>query len=411
MRNVNRPAPTFLTPYARAILYGFGFLLCLLLLLCVTCYAQVNPPAPVTVVGHTGDAGGSVTSGLVLHAQLANCGSNQPRVFGYFGIVKQSVDLLADPTTGIVAGTLWPNDVISCGNVTGSTEYLVSFIVDNVPQGPAQCFVVQSSQNPFNFDTAQTCTTISPPPGPTPPYDATFHNLTFTGLLTGPNAIFTGTVQAHQFLLDHTPSPCPAGQYMTGYTANFTAICAAGPANAVTSVFGRVGPVVATTGDYSCNQITGANCNPVTFGAPLTVTTGTVSLAASSAAGTYTSFGSITVDGYGRVTAINSTGGAVARTCSGSNCYRKSADGTIEQWGSQVCNSSACTVTFPIAFTSTTDLSVTATIASTQGNLTTVLDSITATSFGVQNFGVVNVGGSGSSYSGGGTNYWHAIGH
>lgn len=82
-----------------------------------------------------------------------------------------------------------------------------------------------------------------------------------------------------------------------------------------------------------------------------------VDLAASGAtAGTYAPPVSVTVDTYGRVTAI-SQGTAANRTCNANGCYRIESDGTIEEWGTTQNFTSGCsgvcgtaTVTFPYAF-------------------------------------------------------------
>lgn len=100
----------------------------------------------------------------------------------------------------------------------------------------------------------------------------------------------------------------------------------------------------------------------------------------------------------------------VSRTCNSNGCYRVEGDGTIEQWGVLFCGSASCTVTFPTTFTTTTNLSFTATVNYSAGNLTTVSSSVGITTAILTSNGVVNVGGSGASYSGGGTYHWRAIG-
>lgn len=306
----------------------FIFLLALafaLFLLLGPAWAFGQTTVPVT--GHLGNAGGAPVSGVYLHAQLTNCGSNQPRVFGVFGIIKQTIDFLPD-TNGLLSGNVFPNDAINCGGVTGGTRYNVSYIVNNVPAGPAQCFLIPSGGT-FNFDTATPCSFTTPPPPPPGPNDATYRNLTLTGLLSGVNAIFSGTVQAHQFLLDFTPSPCSSGNFLTGLTANFSAICGSPSGAPVTSVFGRGAAVIAVSGDYTCAQVTGcaaaANLryqtlglngtsqtqrNRLNFSASFTSTdnSGTnssdVDIANVGTAGTYSNPSSITTDAKGRVTSV-----------------------------------------------------------------------------------------------------------
>lgn len=99
------------------------------------------------------------------------------------------------------------------------------------------------------------------------------------------------------------------------------------------------------------------------------------------------------------------------RTCSGTSCYLTLPDGTIEQWGTLFCSGTSCTITFPTPFTTTTGLSVTATVMASQSNLTTVISASSTTAFTAETGGVVFVGGGGGSYTGGGTYDWFAIGH
>lgn len=102
---------------------------------------------------------------------------------------------------------------------------------------------------------------------------------------------------------------------------------------------------------------------------------------------------------------------ALARTCNSNGCYIQYPDGTLDQWGTVFCSGVTCTVTFPTAFTTTTNLSFTDTPTWTSGNLTSVYSGLSTSGTTVSNFGVVPVGGGGTSYSGGATNSWHAIGN
>lgn len=167
---------------------------CLCVLASGTGTAQAQAPTTVGVTGHAGDASNNTFAGIDIQFQLANCGNNQPRIFGYFGIVKQVVDFIPDPTTGLITGQIWPNDKINCGGTVGGTFYFVTYNYINVPQGPKQCFVVLSTQNPFNLDTAIPCSDMMGPPGP-------------------------GAFQP--------PPPCPTGQFVTGVTSPFGLICTA----------------------------------------------------------------------------------------------------------------------------------------------------------------------------------------
>lgn len=226
-----------------------------LIMLCLLPDSWGQAPTPNNVTGHMAGISGTPIAGTYIEFLLTNCGGSQPRIFGYFGIAPLTGDFLPD-STGLVTGTIWPNDYISCGGVTGNTRWQVTYVVNNIPTGPSTCYQVLSSVNPFNLDTAvpaTPCITSTP----ILPNDQTAHNFTLTGVLAGVNGVFGGTLQAHKFLLDFTPSPCTAPQFIRGLNADFTAICASPVVAPVSSVFGRANAVVAAIGDYSCSQVTG----------------------------------------------------------------------------------------------------------------------------------------------------------
>jgi hypothetical protein len=65
---------------------------------------------------------GTTVTTAYLHFELWNCGTNFPTVLGQpQTIVQFTFDLKANPTTGVITGTVLGNDVILCGNVA-STE-------------------------------------------------------------------------------------------------------------------------------------------------------------------------------------------------------------------------------------------------------------------------------------------------
>ncbi len=137
----------------------------------------------------------------------------------------------------------------------------------------------------------------------------------------------------------------------------------------------------------------------------------TVDLASLSSSGTYLNPSQIVVDGFGRVTSAT----ANSRTCF-SGCYLILGDGTTLEWGSVGgCGSGAnnCTVavTFPIAFGSTTNLTVTTTVTNGAANIvSSVSGTPSTTGFTLQYGALVFVGGSGSNLSGSQGAEWHAIG-
>ena len=61
-----------------------------------------------------------------------NCGINVPQVIGSAAAVVQSqVNLKANPLTGLIAGSVYGNDQISCGG-TQSTQWLVTEYIAGV---------------------------------------------------------------------------------------------------------------------------------------------------------------------------------------------------------------------------------------------------------------------------------------
>lgn len=116
--------------------------------------------------------------------------------------------------------------------------------------------------------------------------------------------------------------------------------------------------------------------------------------------------------------------GPAARTCNSNGCYFTFPDGTIEQWGisaaaSGGADTTSVVVTFPTAFTTTTNLSMTVSAdncADTcSGKNPLVVDlvggTLSATGVTVQFTGVVPTGGGGSSINTTVHAHWHAIGN
>lgn len=106
-----------------------------------------------------------------------------------------------------------------------------------------------------------------------------------------------------------------------------------------------------------------------------------------------------------------------ARTCNSNGCYQIDGDGTIHQWGSAgSCGGSgtpACnvSVTFPIPFTTTTNLTI---VVSEEGggsnNLTATVGPVFSSGFSVQYAALVLVGGGGGNLGTQGS-LWYAVGN
>jgi hypothetical protein len=128
----------------------------------------------------------------------------------------------------------------------------------------------------------------------------------------------------------------------------------------VTSVFGRTGPVVAVTGDYTCSQVTGAVCSVPTLYYQLLQVAGAGQTQRSKL--NFLSGTNISVtcaDNSGNDSTdctVTYTGtGGTSRTCAnvtgGYSCFKIDPDGTVYAWGVISAASTGATVqTSAIAF-------------------------------------------------------------
>lgn len=122
--------------------------------LCLAALLLLAPAlsAQVAVSGHLVDAGGSAIPNSYVRFQLTGCGGNIPRVNGSFTLVKSYKDFVPDPSTGLISGTLFANDTITCGSTPSSTKWIVTFTANNIAVPGSVCYFIPSS--PFNLDTA-----------------------------------------------------------------------------------------------------------------------------------------------------------------------------------------------------------------------------------------------------------------
>lgn len=133
------------------------------------------------------------------------------------------------------------------------------------------------------------------------------------------------------------------------------------------------------------------------------------------APGTYAQPASITFDAQGRETAITA-GSAVNRACTSTDCYFVQPDGTIVEWGSATgcanADNAGCTeaITFPLSFTTTTNLTITVGTSGAPLNCMANVQSPSVSGFTMSYGSFVEVGGGGSHCTGSQTGPWFAIG-
>jgi len=105
-----------------------------------------------------------------------------------------------------------------------------------------------------------------------------------------------------------------------------------------------------------------------------------------------------------------------ARTCNSNGCYQIDGDGTIRQWGTVggciTPDNASCSVSvaFPTAFTTSSDLTVTTSVANWTNCLANP-NSVTTTGFSMSFASLIFVGGAGNHCPGTQTGEWHATGH
>ena len=133
-------------------------------------------PTPIPITGNLGAISGLGQPYAGVSIQLQNCAS-PVSITGYFGIVQQGYQIRAS-SAGLVTGTVWPNDLITCNGTTGTSQYSVVLMNGGTPSGTTQCYQVASTQGIWNMNTQQPISCSSPPPNP---QDAQYRNLNVTG--------------------------------------------------------------------------------------------------------------------------------------------------------------------------------------------------------------------------------------
>lgn len=119
----------------------------------------------VTVTATLTDGQGIPQKTSYLHWQLWNCGNNVPQIIGQpYAMVAQQFDMRANPTTGVISGSVYGNDQIECGNVLSTQWIVTEFKSSGQAGGQPQYYCLTSGQS-FNPATTQVCQVVPPPPG------------------------------------------------------------------------------------------------------------------------------------------------------------------------------------------------------------------------------------------------------
>src|SRR5258707_3618590 len=78
-------------------------------------------PVPWRIYAKLTDGTGNVSKTVYLHCELQNCGSNFPIVPGNSQVVAQTAfDIKPNQSDGSILGQVIPNDLILCGNTSGT---------------------------------------------------------------------------------------------------------------------------------------------------------------------------------------------------------------------------------------------------------------------------------------------------
>jgi large repetitive protein len=236
-------------------------------------------PVPLPITGNLGAIQGTGQPYAGVSIQLQNCAS-PVSITGYFGIVQTGYQIRAG-SSGLITGTVWPNDLITCNGTTGNSEYNVLMIVNGVPSGTPQCYQVTSTQGAWNLNTQQPITCSQSPPNP---QDAQFRNLNVTGCFSvdgggcgggGGGGIASVNSQTGPAITIAcgTGLSCvtTANTVTVGLASAFTINSFSGCAGTVELGRSLVNP--AFTASYSATPASAAITNTDSIGSPLNLTT------------------------------------------------------------------------------------------------------------------------------------------
>jgi hypothetical protein len=237
-------------PLKRRLRILAPFLLALLAAL-----ADAQTPVPIPIAGNLGTIAGTPAPDSYVTLTLQNCSGGTPKVTGYQGIVQTTYQFVAD-VNGNVNGTIWPNDVITCGLTTGSTQYALTVVSNDVPIGQTQCYSVTSTQLQWNLNTQQP---VSCSPTPPNPNNLTTANLDVTGTISGGTANLGGALPANHLNFTNL-GPMPAA-WTFDYTTQQSAMDSLSNGGATTATFNTASSKISPVRSV---QAWGAVCDGVT---------------------------------------------------------------------------------------------------------------------------------------------------
>lgn len=146
----------------------------------------------ITVTATLTDGQGIVQKTAYLHWQLWNCGNNVPMIQGSNAIVAQQFDMRANPSTGVISGSVYGNDQILCGNIYSTQWIVTQFKASGQPGGQPQYYCL-TGDTTFDPSVTQPCQIVPPPPGYILQFDNPIQSQTLTQP-AGTEMNFVGTM-------------------------------------------------------------------------------------------------------------------------------------------------------------------------------------------------------------------------
>lgn len=209
--------------------------LILSLLLCSTAlFAQT-----FTVSGHVVDPSTAVPANSTVTFKLVNTGIQQCKVSGT-GLIVPNTEVFTPNGSGVISGTLYRNDFITCGNQT-NTQW--AYTIQQSGTIMPTCVLAQVKVASLNLDStacSNTTPVIIPPTGDNTYCRLDGSNCGFTAPITGTAATVTGALTAKQIQ--------SVGLSLTSYGAD-----PAGVADSTTAINNAIADSVTTGLPILCN--------------------------------------------------------------------------------------------------------------------------------------------------------------